>query len=698
MSTPSQQQRRHHYFLFRHCVRSTGKEMKLHLLQDDEEEQPAAYGPLQSIPIDAFFEEIPHWNVPPNACTQQGLDMVQATGRWLIENKVIEGKKIKIDLLSDTSDRDIDTAYRLSLGIQQAVQDLQESSNDDTDLSLHTTTVDGGNEISYFHDLFEDPLPPELCQSSSRNSSSSSNNNYTNIVPIEETIQAIQKRMMTIPPPMSIPDALERMKILLGGEFGSNAEIILNRLDITQAALSLIHQDIDTNNNNNNETKLYPAGIVEILKLFGQFLFYSRAGGIEPTYLPTNSTTTTLLLQQDVIYQFLAFVHWVRSVWDVKNPQAAASGAVHAQIMLHSLRYGAIISTEWKQYREKLVGHHQPHQRHRLTQSSRHDHQNHHDDNDNYNDDDDDDQDYDTHVTIVVGHDGDLDNMSTALGIQWEFQPPYISSSSSSSSSRPGDYLPTPPLSALHVVRSFTKSKDDNDNIDDEMSVPDLDLAIDISMLYPIYSNGISWSNNTNAMNGILTSSEVLWDSNNSQESTFLAMKTKQIPQGSLSRLEYNDDGVTQHEEYGLVNYLQQHIESTIQLEYPSAFGCWETTGTVLHDLHALSTSSIPVGSRSREDIPTKLLVISMSILCLILGFLWGCLWTRWCCHLRVVRRTNRNRQGMMVISQSDDTDSHVICEKDVIVNQSSLSSSTVIDLVDEERQSTCRHDDLEML
>jgi hypothetical protein len=61
------------------------------------------------------------------------------------------------------------------------------------------------------------------------------------------------------------------------------------------------------------------------------------------------------------------------------------------------------------------------------------------------------------------GYDGDLDEIATALRILWELQSPYVSSSSLT---RQGDYFPTPPLSVLHVVRSFTKVSDG-----DEMSI-----------------------------------------------------------------------------------------------------------------------------------------------------------------------------------------------------------------------------------
>jgi hypothetical protein len=655
-----QQRRQHHYFLFRHCVRSTGQEFKVHLWQDDGAlpVSGSSYGPVQTIPIDVFFEQddmIPNWNVPPNACTQQALDMVQATGKWLIQSNVFEGNKIKMDLLSDMSDRDIDTAYRLSLGIHQALIEQQEQNDDDLS---RRTVVDGWNEISYFHDLFQDPLPQQLCNCTGSNINSNNSSTSTSKThSTEDMIHAIQKRIKTILPPMTISDALARMKTLLGG-FGPNAEMMLNHLDTSQEALTLIHQDNNSNNNNNKSsdgetTKLYPSGVIEILKLFGQFLFYSRAGGIEPTYLP-NITTV-----QDV-YQFLALVHWSRSVWSVGNPQAAASGAVHAQIMLHALRYGSVVSTEWK--------HHSDQQR--RTDSSR---QQEDIDHDDYHNDD-----YDTHVTIVVGHDGNLDDMATALGIQWELQHPYISSSSSTSK---GDYLPTPPLSALHVVRSFTMGYKTDDN---ERSVP-VDHHIDVSILFPIYSNGTSWSNSTNAFNGILTSREVLWDinheSNNGVHQTAIRMDTKLVPRGTLSRLHY--DGVMD-QEHDLVNYLQHHIESTIQ-QYPGASSCWEATGTLLQDLHDSSPSSKVSASWWDVTAGLVVVVVPIMVLCLMVGVLLGCIWTRWCLQ-RHGRRLNHNRRGMTVVSQYDDQESHVVSHN-VVGNDSNLSSATVVvDLVDERR------------
>ena len=110
-------------------------------------------------------------------------------------------------------------------------------------------------------------------------------------------------------------------------------------------------------------------GNINVLKLYAQMMFYSRAGGIEPPFSP-NATV-------EEVHHLLAWVHWSRSVLSVNNIKAATEGSAMAHAFLGRLR----------QYKQT--------------------------------------NDYDATATIFVGHNGTIDDLGTAPGVKW--QQPYIS-------------------------------------------------------------------------------------------------------------------------------------------------------------------------------------------------------------------------------------------------------------------------------
>ena len=62
------------------------------------------------------------WGVSDMSCLSTGNKMFKNTGYWLIDRGLIDpGKKIKWEFISDEVERDVDTAYFLSKGIQEAL-------------------------------------------------------------------------------------------------------------------------------------------------------------------------------------------------------------------------------------------------------------------------------------------------------------------------------------------------------------------------------------------------------------------------------------------------------------------------------------------------------------------------------------------------------------------------------------------------
>jgi ABC-type glycerol-3-phosphate transport system permease component len=258
----------------------------------------------------------------------------------------------------------------------------------------------------------------------------------------------------------------------------------------------------------------------------------------------------------------------------------------------------------------------------------------------------------------VVGHDGDLDDLATALGIQWELQNPYIStsspaSSSSSSSSRssPGNLLPTPPLSGLHLVRSFPKEGTVEGNARNS--------TLDISFLYPLYSNGTtSWSNETAASRGILQSTAVQWNGG-FRGGTGTVWDNVEVRLGSTTRLQLEDEANLQNDGAVVVASLQNHIETTLQ-QYPGATGCWEDAATLLDSLPPLSSPSI-LGGNAASLWNTSYYSIGSAVVGLFVGVTLGYLWAR-----KRLKGSNRTLLVDMVpVSQVEGCNNVQVCREE---------------------------------
>ena len=80
------------------------------------------------------------------------------------------------------------------------------------------------------------------------------------------------------------------------------------------------------------KTKIKIQGVINIVKLFAQMMFYSRAGGVDPTFM-TNATSKD-------VYRFVEWIDWSASVLRVDNVQSATGGMVMTDAILKSLENG----------------------------------------------------------------------------------------------------------------------------------------------------------------------------------------------------------------------------------------------------------------------------------------------------------------------------------------------------------------------
>ena len=401
--------RKQHVMIFRHCVRSTSSTVKLYTNSSEK-----------STPITDFTASpLPNWNVPDEWCTKEALKTIKRTGKYLMNNILNEKNnnyagtdepiKIHFDIVSDTAYRDVDTSFALSLGIKEALNDLHDKieatgiSNlrlDDVlfkPIKSLTKTSDG--------DIFNEPI----CSSS---------------FSPKRKIQEINKKLRELPKPTTnLNDAIT---------------ILENRggIGISGSLKSL---------SRNSELNLYHdgnlQGSINVVKLMAQMMFYSRAGGIKPPFLPKATVNE--------VYTLLAWAEYVRNVISTDNVKAALKGAILADSVIRNLRED-IDPTKHS---------------------------------------------YDEKVTILVGHDTNMDSIATAMGLRWSIPPPFYQGDH-------GEYLATPPGSAMY----FTNDLDSN--------------VVKMSYLFPIMVSGKGKSfhyNNT----GILESIPMIFREDENEEHNY---------------------------------------------------------------------------------------------------------------------------------------------------------------------------------
>ena len=356
---PQKTPRTHHFFALRHCPRSTDEDMDFGLGDDYADERSD------------YTAQRPDYGVGSFQCTQQGVELVKATGKWLIESGTIDpGSKIQWEIIADDSDRDIDSAKALWDGILEGLNELRDRSF----VSQHDHKVRIDSRFS---------RPGDQC-------------NADDIVSNHAYHAEIKSRLLTAPrPDMSFGDALDLLQSVAG-----------------QGNVGDLRSYIPHGEPEYDEDEETIVGAPYFLNRMGADMFLSRIAGADPIFAPGTS-------QADV-FKLYQFHSWYRSITDVDNSWDAGYGAAQVRAMLMTLRDGY--------YMKKPA-----------------------------------EDTYDTRVTIIFGHDGDLDTMATALGARWVLKPPFISGPG-------GEFLETPPTSGIHAKRNLDTDR------------------VDLSFVYPLYS------------------------------------------------------------------------------------------------------------------------------------------------------------------------------------------------------------------
>jgi len=368
-----QSPQKNHVIILRHCVRSTKSKVQLYLQNSDKSTRFHIK--------DFTASPMPNWNVPDDWCTQEGIKIIKKSGADLMRSILfsdeikegMDGKKwkVKFEVISDTAYRDVDTALALSMGISEAVTELKEFVEPTGLLNLRYDPLLFKPFEAVKHKF--DPEKSEKIDQPKCLPQFSS----------KKKAEDVKQRLERVPKPEPQLDQMLALIEKLGGPGpAGKLDSYTNFPDESINNLHLYHSETFQ-------------GALNILVLMGQMMFYSRAGGIKPPFLPDATV--------EEVYQVLSWVHYARSVKNVDNAKAALKGAILADSVVRGLENSSAKC-----------------------------------ENDNCDT-------YDAKVTILVGHDTDLNSVATAFGLRWKLPPPFYQDSS-------GEHMPTPPGSGIHFA------------------------------------------------------------------------------------------------------------------------------------------------------------------------------------------------------------------------------------------------------
>lgn len=461
--------RQNHVILLRHCVRSTKSKVKLNLIDSSA-----------TRPISEFTKSpLPNWNVPSDWCTEDAVKTIKNSGSYLMREVLhkkdelyTRKKKIKFNVIADTAYRDVDTALSLTLGIAEGAKELTD----------YVETI-GLNNLRYDHYLFK-PFDFVKRKSKSKYPNSLEKPICDPNFSVKDKAKEVVHRFHTIPRPKSdLNETLTLLENLAGvGSAGPLASLTNNpELSVNDIQL---YRDEDFE------------GPINVLKLMAQMMFYSRAGGIKPSFLPKATV--------EDVYNMLAWAHYSRSVISVDNRKIALKGAILADTVIRELQ--------------------------RRNQSNNKDS----------------DDAYDVKVTILVGHDTDIDSLATALGLRWRLSPPFYQDDF-------GEFVATPPGSAMHFVHDIDSSE------------------VKMSYLYPIMVTGKSKGYHLNRT-GILESAPMTF--RKGIDENFAYKLVQDNAASYVSSVENNLNGV---------DVLNARAEAVLK-RYPEAAECFSNVTSQHHD------------------------------------------------------------------------------------------------------------------
>lgn len=269
--------RKHHFLVFRHCLRSTSANV-----------DSAVYGSSGKM-ADYIGEPLPNWGVGNMQCTALGKELIEQTGAWLIESGTIDPvAKVKWEFIAHDVTRDKETAFHLSTGIQNGIE--QKYGTDGIE-SVNVEKVHVDNEF----------FDASVCDDVD--------------YPTQVYVDEVNGFLQSLPrPTLSFKEGLLLLMRLAGtGKQG----------DLTQTlSLEPVY----------DEKKEQLTGAANLLCDISETMLYARASGIRPKSIP-NATAQE-------IFELYQFSSWYRSIKHVDSIESAICGALQVQIMLRVLRLG----------------------------------------------------------------------------------------------------------------------------------------------------------------------------------------------------------------------------------------------------------------------------------------------------------------------------------------------------------------------
>lgn len=541
----------HHFLLFRHCPRTTSESV-VPVVGTDLSDDVYEYVGAPKAAWEALGD---------NWCLSKSQDIMGNTGEWMITSGMIKPRqKVQWEILADDVIRDIDTAYYLSGGIRDGVEDLRVTAS----VGAETIKADG---------RFFSPTSYGLCETKYHH---------------KDINNEIRSRLAHLPrPTMPISEALKMLEELGGqGELGDLSKILNVEPQLDEESGEL-------------------DGAVNLLAEISEMMLYTRAGGLDPPFLPKAN--------KQQVFEFLQFAHWMRGVTFFENTKQATRGAAQAQAMLRVLSQG------WYQSPAASA-----------------------------------EEDYDTRVTIIVGHDIDLDKLGTALGVRWILQEPFISG-------KDGAFVPTPPMSGIHAVRRFDNQTD----------------QIDLSFVYHQYAEREHTDFVLNET-GILEHAPLIFQQE--FESSFVDDSSTHI---------YSRGSKTS------VDFLKEHVLGVLSRYGPGAKDCFRSASSYWADMdqaRASTTTSSPTNAPTQVPVVVQEVRVGdhndmsfgagILVGLLIAVFSWSL--ARFVCRLRSHR----------IISSSalKANPFQPVSSLDLTMDSSSSSASTSsTEYDDEEEESNCR-------
>lgn len=381
-------------FLFRHCIRSTQRRQSLHLRDETVETYYEAADFIQD-------GGLPDWQTPAHYdCTKAGLQALQGSGKQLLrelledidENDDSAPKVIHFQLIADDkSQRDVDSALSLQHGILEQLE-VERTKRD----SL--VIIRGLERMEFDSTLFRGTC--------------TSNDNKLSLSFRELIKSQVQRRLQMIEPPIpNQEETLKKIEKRAGGpgQLGSMHDISYeNDIDRTAAqATNTTYPAVVVT----EEGGVYLAGPINIISWFAEMAFYSRASGIWDAPFLRNLTFSE-------VYRLLEYHHYFRSIVSMENEIVAQQGVLVGRAILQALRYGHVRlplvgpSSCWDERESASLSTSPP-----VTHK----------------------------VTLIVGHDGDMNAIATAFGLRWRLPQPHHTSKGNYL----GQYVPTPPGSAM---------------------------------------------------------------------------------------------------------------------------------------------------------------------------------------------------------------------------------------------------------